>query len=460
MYKSRHITLKGKITLIRSLIIPIILYTASVIPITEDFINDLEKDFYAFLWPSGKHHVKKDTLIQSIEDGGLQMPDIKAIIMSNKLTWINRLLKSSGNLISIAQTVCGIENLKDFIDKKAPISYTAHMPEFYKQLFGYWDELHGSNPQGINDVYNESLWLNKFLLIEDKPYFSREWSAHGIDRIYDIVNDNGRLMSITEIQEKYVFQVKVMQYNSIISSIPRTWRNKLKYGDQKSTITKFNDIGVYINNKRKDVLKLKCRDYYWHIVGKRYVIPTCIEKWEELYSEYIFEWNDIFLCPFISARETALQSFQYKIIHRFIPCKAALFRWRKADHELCDSCMVKDDIEHFFVKCNLLKPFWNKFFEWWHTTYDIVINLCDLDIIFGIANPERDDMIYNLNFCLLFAKYYIYKCKINDKIISFSIFVKELKNRIEYEQYILTQDNKSEMFMLKWLPLSQSLSGC
>ena len=155
-----------------------------------------------------------------------------------------------------------------------------------------------------------------------------------------------------------------------------------------------------------------------------------------------------------------MQSFLYKVIHRFIPCKAALHKWNKADTDICDKCVIRDDIEHFLVKCNLVRPFWDRFLEWWRTVYDIVINLCVLDTILGIANPERDDMIYNLNFCLLFGKYFIYKCKINEKLISFPLFLKELRNRVEYEKCILTQDNKIDTFMLKWMPLTQSLSEC
>ena len=232
------------------------------------------------------------------------MPDIKSIIKANKLTWINRLLNGSGNLVSIVQNVCGIKVLKEFIDKKVPSSYTVHMPDFYKQLFEYWDELHGIEPHGKADILNESLWLNKFLLVEDKPYFLREWSEHGINHIYDIVHGDGRLFNLTELQLRYDFQIIVMQYNSIISSIPVTWRKEMKNGSQDIMVTRYNDIGVYINNRRIGVQRLKCRDYYWHIVGKKYVIPTCTKKWEQLYSDYTFDWNNIFLCPFVSVRET------------------------------------------------------------------------------------------------------------------------------------------------------------
>ena len=45
-------------------------------------INDL---FFGFVWPSGKHHVKKSVLIQEIESGGLKMPDVASMLKAVKL---------------------------------------------------------------------------------------------------------------------------------------------------------------------------------------------------------------------------------------------------------------------------------------------------------------------------------------------------------------------------------------
>jgi len=101
MNKMRTISIKGKITLLRSLIMPHILYIASIIPIPDDFIKEIDKMFFDFVWPHGKHHVKKKVIIQKVRDGGLQMPDLFSLVKAIRLTWVKRLLNSKSECTKI-----------------------------------------------------------------------------------------------------------------------------------------------------------------------------------------------------------------------------------------------------------------------------------------------------------------------------------------------------------------------
>ena len=220
---------------------------------------------------------------------------------------------------------------------------------------------------------------------------------------------------------------------------------------------KYDDSTVYINRTRKKICDVKCRDFYWHFVSRRSSSPTCTVKWEQIYENYIFDWESIYHCAFICARETALQSFQYKVINRFLPCNALLYKWNKSDTDLCNDCQTTDSIEHFLVQCSHLENFWMSFFTWWKTVYDVLINVKTLDIIFGINNTEHDIVLNSLNFCILYAKYFIYKCKINSIGISFHHFKNELKNRIEYEKCILIKENKLDVYVEQWQAVFNSL---
>ena len=86
MWKSRNLSIKGKITIIRSQAIPIILYSASVLYTPPEVSQEVDHIFFYFLWPNKKHHVKKKVLIQSIADGGLKMTCFDTILKKNKLT--------------------------------------------------------------------------------------------------------------------------------------------------------------------------------------------------------------------------------------------------------------------------------------------------------------------------------------------------------------------------------------
>lgn len=163
-----------------------------------------------------------------------------------------------------------------------------------------------------------------------------------------------------------------------------------------------------------------------------------------------FDWSNIFKSPFQCARETALQSFQYKILHRFIPCKYNLKKWNKEDSDECKWCNDIETIEHFIFSCPHIRIFWNELFTWWHQITLTNIQLECMDIIFGINNPEHDNVLNALNFCILYGKYYIYRNNLNNNLVSFKFFKQELNMRLKLERSILLQNGKSVEYNDNW----------
>ena len=79
-----------------------------------------------------------------------------------------------------------------------------------------------------------------------------------------------------------------------------------------------------------------------------------------------------------------------------------------------------------------------------------------LEIIFGYSNQDHDVVLDCLNFCVLLAKYFIYRCKIDNRNIGLEQFKYELKNRLMCEKYILEVENKVGVFD-KWHPVMNKL---
>ncbi len=77
----------------------------------------------------------------------------------------------------------------------------------------------------------------------------------------------------------------------------------------------------------------------------------------------------------ICSRETKLQSLQFKIVHRIIPCKKWLHDQKVINSPSCKMYKEEkvDDITHHFIECCGLNNFWNVFENWWNrtTTYPI-----------------------------------------------------------------------------------------
>ena len=78
------------------------------------------------------------------------------------------------------------------------------------------------------------------------------------------------------------------------------------------------------------------------------------------------DWKDIFSQPYVAARETKLQSLQYRIIHRIFPCKKWLYIHKVAESPTCNLCNTIEDIVHCLVDCIRVKEFWIDLQKWWN----------------------------------------------------------------------------------------------
>ncbi len=67
---------------------------------------------------------------------------------------------------------------------------------------------------------------------------------------------------------------------------------------------------------------------------------------------------------FSTLRNTKIQTFQYKILHRVILCNKWLYNIQIKESAICNYCNEVDDIPHFFLKCSKVKEFWNMMKNW------------------------------------------------------------------------------------------------
>lgn len=75
----------GKITVIKTFALPKLVYALSSLPTQSNFVlNQIEKRMYAFIWENKPEKVKRSTLTQEYEMGGIKMVDIEKFIQSLK----------------------------------------------------------------------------------------------------------------------------------------------------------------------------------------------------------------------------------------------------------------------------------------------------------------------------------------------------------------------------------------
>ena len=452
VWKQRNLSLKGKITIINSLALSSIIYVSAVINTPRKAIVEVDKIITNFFWNSEWPKIAKNVIIQPISDGGLKFPDFESKVYSLRLSWVKRFLRpptANWMLIPMFYYKCTDIHMH-FRYKQHPIEHNC-IPDFYKQLYNLWSSLHAIQPTTYDMIINEVVWNNKFITINKKPYVFDKWLKAGIVKIADLLDSEGVFLSHSQIQLKFNINCNFLQVLQIRQSIPIHWRNVI--ADGKGKTPPLLDNSIQIMDKMVKVEGLTSKLFYLLLVSKKFREPQCKTKWCEYFP--LFKcvdnsvWERIFEMPFLVTRETKLQSFQYRLVHRIIPCNKWLYNISIRETSKCTFCDNEDTIIHYFLKCPNTNLFWKCFYNWWYTITHITIqDSLEEHILFGY--PGNSDVEIVLNFCILFAKWFIHCNKINDSNdIDLYEYLVRLKQRLRIEKMLCFKNNKQQSFD-KW----------
>ena len=96
--------------------------------------------------------------------------------------------------------------------------------------------------------------------------------------------------------------------------------------------------------------------------------------------------------PYESTAETYLQCLQFRIIHRYFPCRYNLNLWNVVNDNKCEFCNDVDTLGHYFaMECDSVVQFWTFLKRWFIRTFQFVINFTSLDILLGIPNYDNSN---------------------------------------------------------------------
>ena len=91
-WEKRRLSILGKILIIKSLILPLFTFLASVCLVPDVYQKEIEKKCFTSIWNGKSDKVKRNIIIDSYEWGGLHMVDIKSYFIALKASWVSRLV--------------------------------------------------------------------------------------------------------------------------------------------------------------------------------------------------------------------------------------------------------------------------------------------------------------------------------------------------------------------------------
>jgi hypothetical protein len=109
------------------------------------------------------------------------------------------------------------------------------------------------------------IWMNAFITINKQEVKWKNWISHNIL----IIHENGRFLSVNDINRIYDFKCDILQYNSLKDAIPKEWRDSVKSMKvQRNAISSEEGLNITINKTPIPITKITNKTIYWHLVGK------------------------------------------------------------------------------------------------------------------------------------------------------------------------------------------------
>ena len=90
-WRQRDLTLKGKITVGKTLALSQLIYVMSVEQIPKKYLELIQSHLMKFLWRGRPPKVSKKTLCQDIKASGLSCPDVTLMYRANRAAWMARM---------------------------------------------------------------------------------------------------------------------------------------------------------------------------------------------------------------------------------------------------------------------------------------------------------------------------------------------------------------------------------
>ena len=92
LWNRRALTPIGRITVVRSLLLPLLTNLFSTLPTpNQQILNKINSMFYEFVW-QGHQRKKSKVLIKDYDNGGLEMVHVFSYVKNIKILWLNRLI--------------------------------------------------------------------------------------------------------------------------------------------------------------------------------------------------------------------------------------------------------------------------------------------------------------------------------------------------------------------------------
>jgi hypothetical protein len=91
-----------------------------------------------------------------------------------------------------------------------------------------WCKIRNSDTASAEQIAKEIIWHNQHIKVDNKDIMYKKWVEKRIFFIHDRLCPECKILGKADLENKYRLIIPDMEYNSLISAIPRVWECTLK----------------------------------------------------------------------------------------------------------------------------------------------------------------------------------------------------------------------------------------
>ncbi len=405
-WKSRNLTIFGKILIIKSLLASKLVHTMSIICCPNEILTDFEKLLYKFIW-NAKDRIKRRTLIGDKIHGGLKMLDIFSKDSALKASWIKRLYSNNvnSNFLNMYLQKFGLDIsylIKCSITDILKLQDILKIPKFWAEVFCSLNKCKTLKKDDVlsgNELLQEPIWLNKRFVYKDKPIFISNWTKSGIVYVRDLIVDN-RLINEKELLDKLIIKTNWIIEYSIIKKVFHRFIHMFNVENARFINVK-NPWTILVNNSLHS-LRTQKSSFYYNILIRKKFIPNYMEGvWEREFQIEKTSWKKVYMSKIWKVVDRKLAEFNYKIICNILPNRSLISKWNKNITSRCPFCNEIQNTKHQLYECPRINNIWI-----------LIGSILNMDIRYKhvvIGNLEINDYVESRNLLIAYITYAIYK---------------------------------------------------
>jgi hypothetical protein len=477
LWMYRNLSMQGRTVVLNSLASSGIWYYSNILPMPKWVFTELNRTMLNFFWKNKKHHVRQDILRQKLEEGGLNLVDIKQKIKAERGMLISKIWQNpQAKWAILADYFIGqYKNInlgKDILLCK--ILWHRNIKrscQIYREFMDAWNCLKViPDPCTMNtlSVMGQNLFLNPNITFGNRNsiFFYVEYINSGLQHIHDIVayqklKPFKDLLPILGLKNTKRNRNK---YEKLCQAIPKEWMALIVYPLSGPVDKQHFKIASSIDGDDSNPLLDKhfsTKKLYSLLVQDIRLHIPAMARWQQVFHTDNLEPYNIFKHVYEKPLDRKLADLQWKFCHMVINTNHYLCQIKILEEKTCLACGNEDDtLLHAFTECYIAREILYKVRPIFSKLSGLrdpfkLYNLC-----FGYFSTKKSKfsqgIMYLLNYLLAVVKQAILISRRYDiegsTVPAHNIFCNIVHSRIkeEFLHVKLNDSTKMVSFIQRW----------